>query len=62
MSSANRLLELIEDGVLEHGGDLGGWTLRGENELRLFDGRATLRAELRERESPRDGVVHVHFL
>lgn len=45
MSEAARLLERIEEGIVAHGGDLGGWTsLRGE-ELKLFDGRVTLRAE-----------------
>ena len=45
---ADRLLDLIEEGVVEHGGDLGGWTRRHEDALQLFDGRVTLRAELHE--------------
>ncbi len=62
MSDTDRLLELIEDGVVAHGGDLGGWTRRGEEGLQLFDGRVTLRAELRDYQPPRDGVVHIHVI
>ena len=46
MSEAARLLELIEERIVEHGGDLGGWTARSGKELKLFDGRVTLRAEI----------------
>ena len=28
MSGADRLLDLIEAGIVHHGGDLGGWTRR----------------------------------
>ncbi len=62
MSDTDRLLELIEDGVVAHGGDLGGWTRRGDLGLQLFEGRVTLRAELRDHEPPRDGVVHIHVI
>jgi hypothetical protein len=46
MSDSNRLVELIEEGIHSHGGDLGGWTRHAEDALQLFDGRATLRAAL----------------
>jgi hypothetical protein len=48
MSESSRLLQLIEEGIVEHGGDLGGWTHCGDDALRLFDGRVTLRAELKD--------------
>jgi hypothetical protein len=61
MCDSHRLLELIETCIAKHGGDLGGWTLRTDGTLRLFDGRVTLRAELREGGTPAlDGVVHAH--
>jgi hypothetical protein len=60
MSGADRLLDRIEEGVVEHGGDLGGWTRRADESLQLFDGRVTLRAELHEEEQPHDSAVHVH--
>lgn len=46
MSEAARLLELIEERIVAHGGDLGGWTALSTGELKLFDGRVTLRAEI----------------
>lgn len=46
MSEAVRLLELIEEWIVEHGGDLGGWTVRSADALKIFDGRVTLRAEI----------------
>lgn len=46
MTQATRLLELIEERVVEHGGDLDGWTARIADALKLFDGRVTLRAEI----------------
>lgn len=58
MPEAARLLELIEERITEHGGDLGGWTARSGGRLSLFDGRVTLRAEIVE---ARDGKpVHAH--
>jgi hypothetical protein len=61
MSESERLLELIEKCVVEHGGDLGGWTRRAEEALQLFDGRVTLRAELRDAgPSAGDRGVHAH--
>jgi hypothetical protein len=62
MSDNDRLLELIEEGVVAHGGQLGGWTRRGDEGLQLFDGRVTLRAELHEDETPSDGLVHMHVI
>lgn len=63
MSASERLLELIENGIVELGGDLGGWTLRADDSLQLFDGRVTLCAELRPAgPSATDGVVHAHVL
>lgn len=58
MSEADRLLELIEERIVEHGGDLGGWTARAGDELKLFDGRVTLRAEILASEEGKP--VHSH--
>jgi hypothetical protein len=61
MTESERLLELIERGVVEHGGDLGGWTIRNDDTLQLFDGRVTLRAEMTDPSSSRAGnTVHAH--
>lgn len=63
MSDADRLLERIEEGIVEHGGDLGGWTRRSDETLQLFDGRVTLRAELKPiNPSATGGMVHAHVL
>jgi hypothetical protein len=62
MSDSNRLLELIEKGVVEHGGDLGGWARHVDDTLQLFDGRVTLRAELKDGGPADDGMVHAHVL
>lgn len=62
MSDIDRLLDLIEEGIVEHGGDLGGWTRRSDERLQLFEGRVTLRSELRDSEPPRDNVVHIHVI
>jgi hypothetical protein len=51
VSESERLLELIERAVVEHGGNLGGWTRRSDDALQLFDGRVTLRAEVNESET-----------
>jgi len=61
MSEAEQLLELIEKGVVEHGGDLGGWTRRSNDALQLFDGRVTLRAEIEDVSSKAKGI-HAHVL
>jgi hypothetical protein len=61
MSDSQRLLELIEKCVIEHGGDLGGWTRRSDDTLQLFDGRVTLSAELKDAgPSAGDNAVHAH--
>lgn len=63
MSDSQRLLELIEKCVVEHGGDLGGWSRLGDDSLQLFDGRVTLCAELKDGEpSTAEGMVHAHVL
>lgn len=63
MANSERLLELIERGVVEHGGDLGGWTRLSDGTLQLFDGRITLRAELADPgPSAPDKAVHAHVL
>lgn len=63
MAEVGRLLELIEDGIVGHGEDLGGWTRHSDDALQLFDGRVTLRAEVNaDDDQPRDGVVHAHVL
>lgn len=63
MSDAEQLLQKIEDGIVEHGGDLGGWTRLDGGALQLFDGRITLRAELRGEPSRSGaGMVHAHVL
>ncbi len=61
MSDSQRLLEQIEEGIVAHGGDLGGWTRLDDGELKLFDGRVALRAEVHEFGPEReDGKVHAH--
>lgn len=63
MADSGRVLEMIERGVVEHGGDLGGRTLRSEGALQLFDGRVTLRAELSDPNPSASGkAVHAHVL
>ncbi|HXG09393.1 MAG TPA: hypothetical protein VNK04_06355 [Gemmataceae bacterium] len=63
MIDSERLLELIEQGVVKHGGDLGGWTRHFEGALQLFDGRVTLRAEVQDPGPSAAGkAVHAHVL
>ncbi|MEZ6070065.1 MAG: DUF6348 family protein [Pirellulales bacterium] len=62
MDESQRVLEMIEAKVVEHGGDLGGWTKLEDATLKLFAGRVTLRAEVREYESARTQSAHVHVL
>lgn len=63
MADSERLLELIELGVVRHGGDLGGQTLRSDGALQLFDRRVTLRAELYDPGPSATGkAVHAHVL
>ena len=61
MAGLDRLLELIEDGVNAHGGDLGGWTQRTDDSLQLFDGRVTLSA-YDAGQNDRAGYLHAHVL
>lgn len=62
MSDTERLLELIENCIVEHGGDLGGWTRREGETLQLFDGRLTLHAELKDAgpAATAKGAIHAH--
>jgi len=62
MTEREQLLELIEDAVTDHGGDLGGWTKLGDGELRLFDGRATVHVDIADDEHTAPGVVHAHVV
>ena len=62
MSGADRLLDLIEAGIVHHGGDLGGWTRRHGPLLQLFDGRMTLRAQVDDSPESPAGTVHAHVL
>lgn len=62
MSTADSLLDIIEEGITAHGGDLGGWTRRDGDALQLFDGRVTLRAKVDEQDAERPGFVHSHVL
>ena len=65
MSSEDRLLKLLEDAIVQHGGDLGGWTKRETGSLQLFDGRVTLRAKVDDHQSDSGqsvpGLVHTHI-
>lgn len=61
VSDADLLLERIEEGIVAHGGDLGGWTRREAGRLQLFDGRVTLTARLAD-EQPHEMAVHTHLL
>jgi hypothetical protein len=60
MPDSERLLELIGQGIVEHGGDLGGWTRLDGDRLQLFDGRVTLRAEVHEQGELGNGTAHSH--
>jgi hypothetical protein len=62
MTDTARLLEIIEEGIIAHGGDLGGWTRNTNEMLQIFDGRVTLRCEVQEIEPPCAGKVHAHIL
>ncbi len=62
MTESEDLLELIERAVVEHGGDLGGWTRRDDGVLQLFDGRLTLRAEIKDSDLSGSHRVHAHVL
>lgn len=58
---AGLVLDTIEDGIVSHGGDLGGWTKRDDDRLLLFDGRATLTCKVHP---PSESAVgaHVHVV
>ena len=61
MTNNYRLLSFIEEALVQHGGDLGGWTKLDDESLKVFDGRVTLRAQADG--SPRDSppaVAHCH--
>ena len=60
MDSDSLLLSKIEEAVSQHGGDLGGWTQLEDDELKLFDGRITLRAEVDPSDDENPGIVHAH--
>lgn len=62
MPDADRLLSLIDDAIVAHGGDLGGWTRLSDGQLQLFDGRVSLRAEIRNDEGAQPGTVHAHVI
>ena len=63
MDESQRLLELIEEAVVAHGGDLGGWTKLDDGALQVFDGRVTLRASLKENDPGSHSlVIHAHVL
>jgi hypothetical protein len=61
LSDSDLLLQRIEDGIVAHGGDLGGWTRRDEGMVQLFDGRVTLTAYITE-EQVHAQTVHAHVL
>lgn len=60
MANEQDLLQQIEEGLVAHGGDLGGWTQLADEQLKVFDGRITLRAEIYPSDAGREGVVHGH--
>lgn len=64
MSDTERVLEQIEKCIVEHGGDLGGWTRLDGESLQLFDGRVTLTVDGGpEIPSPGENKpVHIHVL
>ncbi|WP_425398087.1 hypothetical protein [Aeoliella sp.] len=62
MSDSQRLLEFIDEGIVAHGGDLGGWTNLDDELLKLFDGRVTLTAEITDDPDQAEGLVHAHVL
>lgn len=60
---ANQLLDLIEEVIVQHGGDLGGWTRRSSDRLQLFDGRVTLSAKIEDGpEQDKVEPIHAHVL
>lgn len=61
MANEHDLLQQIEEGLVAHGGDLGGWTKLADDHLKIFDGRVTLRAEIYPSEPGHEGMVHAHL-
>jgi hypothetical protein len=62
MSETHRLLELLEEAILQHGGALGGWTRLADETLQLFAGRVTLWVELNDsRLTDNNTVIHAHI-
>ncbi|MEM1186586.1 MAG: hypothetical protein AAGI53_16475 [Planctomycetota bacterium] len=53
---AGKLLEMIESTVVAHGDEFGGWTKLDGDELKVFDGRITLRAQVHIHPKP-DGAA-----
>ncbi len=60
VTEEHQLLEFIEEGIVAHGGDLGGWTQLFDGQLKLFDGRITLTGEIYEGEDGRREMAHCH--
>ena len=62
MSDDLDLLNKIEEGLVAHGGDLGGWTKVEAESLKIFDGRVSLKVDLADLEGSLavDQVVHAH--
>ena len=62
MSDESAVLDKIEEGLVTHGGDLGGWTKMEAEGLKIFDGRVTLTVDLADLEGGLavDQVVHAH--
>ncbi len=62
VAGPGRLLERIEECLVGHGGDLGGWTRLEGEALQIFDGRVTLRATVEEKAGGGGMMVHAHVL
>lgn len=60
VTEEHQLLEYIEEGIVAHDGDLGGWTQLFDGQLKLFDGRITLTGEIYEGEQGRREMAHCH--
>ncbi|MBA2117029.1 hypothetical protein [Bremerella alba] len=60
MTEEHQLLEHIEEGIVTHGGELGGWTQLFDGSLKLFDGRISLSVVIYEGEDGRREMAHCH--
>jgi len=60
VTEEHQLLEFIEEGIVTHGGELGGWTQLFDGNLKLFDGRVTLTGQIHEGEDGRREMAHCH--